>query len=348
MFSYQNPIVQEDLKRIVATPLAWDSFQGKTILVTGATGMIATYITFLFLYMHEHHIANVHVIALCRNKDKASSLYGTFLHRPYFSLLIQDVCDHVDYSGSVDYIFHLAGNASPYAINHTPVDIMKSNLIGTINVLELARKKNSKLFFASTREVYGSVQGAVSIDENTFGYFDCMENRACYPESKRAAETLIKSYGLQYGVESYIARIAHSYGPGMKTKDDGRILADLIGNVLRGEDIVLKSDGSALRSFCYVSDVVIGILYIILKGESGQAYNLSNENDEITIGNLAMLLSGMSNGKSKVFYERTFNQAGYCNYRRVALSNSKIYNLGWRPQTNLLEGLERTLLSERN
>lgn len=343
MFSYHHPIVQEDLQRIVAEPLDWYTFQGKTVLVTGATGMLATYLTFFFLYLNEHQKMDVHVVALCRNKEKGLELFDKFLGKDYFEIIIQDVCDSIFYNGDVDYIFHLAGNASPYAINNSPVDIMKSNLLGTISVLELAKIRNSKVFFASTREVYGKVEGVEVLSESTFGRLDCLENRACYPESKRAAEALLKSYELQYGLDIYIARIAHSYGPGMKTQNDGRIMADLVGNVVRGEDIVLKSDGSAERAFCYITDAVAGIFYIIFKGEAGEAYNLSNETEEISIKELAFLLSELSGGKSKVRFNKTTNLKGYCNYQRIGLDNSKLCDLGWNPIVNLADGITNTI-----
>lgn len=347
MFSYNNPIVQDDLRRIVSDSLDWREFQGKSVLVTGATGMIATYVTFLLIYLNEHHICDVHAIVLCRNKDNAKYLYGSFLGCDYFSLITQDVCNPIEVDGPIDIIFHLAGNSSPYAINHSPVDIMRTNLIGTFSVMELAKQKNSKVFFASTREVYGKVEGLSSLSERDFGSQDCMEPRACYPESKRAAEALTKSYEQQYGVETYIARIAHSYGPGMRTVNDGRIMADLIGNVLRDEDVVLKSDGSAIRAFCYVTDVIRGMIYILLNGKAGFAYNLSNEDEEISIKNLAMMLSKLSKGNSKVLCGRSINQTGYSSFKRVALDNSKLYKLGWNPQIRLIDGLERTLNSEQ-
>ena len=347
MIVFKNQIVQEDLSQICKTKLDWREFDEKTVLIAGATGMLAGYLTYTFLYFKEHYGIEVRVIALCRTKSKAENIFKEFLNKPYFTLLLQDVCEPIQYEGKIDYIFHLAGNASPHFINTDPVGIMKTNLLGTINVLELAKVKGSKVFFASTREVYGRNENARSLDENAFGVINPMENRSCYPESKRAAETLMRSFYVQYGVQTFLARIAHSYGPGMKIDNDGRIMSDLIGNVVRGEDIVLKSTGEALRAFCYVTDAITGIFYIVLKGEPGEAFNLSNENEEITIKDLAMKLASLSNDKSRVVFEIPKESNGYCNYKRVGLNTKKLEKLGWYPKTSLIKGLNRTVLSFR-
>lgn len=343
MVDYQNQIIQEDLESICQSNLNWNEFNKKTILITGATGMLAAYLTYTFLYLRVQQNIHVKVIVLCRTKAKAEQLYGDFIGKDYFSLLLQDVCEPIPYEGPIDYIFHLAGNASPFFINNDPVGILKTNLLGTINMLELAKEKRAKLFFASTREVYGKNENACSLDESAFGSIDPMENRSCYPESKRAAESLLRSYYVQFGVETFIARIAHSYGPGMKIENDGRIMSDLIGNVVRGEDIVLKSSGDALRAFCYISDAITGILYIVLKGKAGEAYNLANETEEIAIKELATSLAALSNGKSKVVFLLQTANTGYCNYKRVGLDTGKLENLGWKPSVSLMNGLERTL-----
>lgn len=343
MVDYKNQIVQEDLARICQSNLNWNEFNNKTVLITGATGMLAVYLAYTFLYLREECGVNVRVMALCRTKAKAEGVYRDFVDKGFFSLLLQDICSPIDCDDNIDYIFHLAGNASPHFINNDPVGILQTNLIGTINVLELAQKKHAKVFFASTREVYGKNENACSLDEAAFGSIDPMENRSCYPESKRAAESLLRSYYVQFGVETFIARIAHSYGPGMKIDNDGRIMSDLIGNVVRGEDIVLKSSGDALRAFCYVSDAITGILYVVLKGKAGEAYNLANETEEIAIKELATSLAALSNGKSKVVFMLQTANTGYCNYKRVGLDTGKLEKLGWKPSVSLMNGLERTL-----
>lgn len=345
MFEYKNKVVQEDLRLMAEENLDWHLFDGKTILVTGATGMLATYISYFLLYLKEKKGIDLKLLALCRTKSKAENTYKEFLNKPYFNLLLQDVCEPIQYDGSIDYIFHLAGNASPHFINTDPVGIVKSNMLGTFNILELSKeKKTSKVIFASTREVYGKNEKVESLTETSFGTIDPMENRSCYPESKRAAETIFRSYFLQYGINFNALRIAHSYGPGMNLHSDGRVMADLMGNVVDGKDIELKSTGEALRAFCYITDAVTGIFYATLKGEPGEAYNLANETEEISIRDLAQLLVSLRKDKNlNVVFNIPADNTGYCNYRRVGLCTDKLEVLGWKPNTNLYAGIKKTL-----
>ena len=337
-------IIKEDLQRMSEAKLPWRELDGKTVLVTGATGMLASYVTWLLLYLHEHAGINVSVVALCRNRQKAEQCFGSYVGKSYFSLLIQDVCEPIAYDEPIDYIFHLAGNASPHFINTDPVGIMKCNLLGTINVLELARHKQvSKVLFASTREVYGKNEEAERLNESAFGVLDPLDDRSCYPESKRAAETLLKSYYLQYGVAFNTVRIAHAYGPTMKLENDGRVMADLMGDVVAGRDIVMKSSGEAIRAFQYITDAVTGLFFVLFHGEPAHAYNLANETEPISIRNLAQLLASLREDKPIHVIMTNGEQKGYCNYRRTALDITAIEQLGWKPKVSLEEGIKRML-----
>ena len=341
----KNDIIIEDLQRMSEARLPWRELDGKSILVTGATGMLASYVTWLLLYLHEHADVNVSVTALCRNHQKAEQYFESYAGRPYFHLLTQDVCEPVGYKGKVDYIFHLAGNASPYFINSDPVGIMKCNLLGTMNVLDFARDSGvKKVIFASTREVYGRNEEAELLDEQEYGTIDPLDDRSCYPESKRAAETLLKSYYLQYGVPFNSVRIAHSYGPTMKLENDGRVMADLMGDVAAGRDIVLKSSGGAVRAFLYITDAVVGMFTVLFHGKTAKAYNLANETEPISIRDLAQLLASSRKDKSIQTVVSEEKQKGYCAYRRTALDTSAIEQLGWKPLVPLKEGIERVLL----
>lgn len=339
-----SEVIIEDLQRMSEVHLPWREFDGKTVLVTGATGMLASYVTGLLLYLHEHAGINITVIALCRNRQKAEQYFGSYLAKSYFHLLIQDVCTPIAYKCKVDYVFHLAGNASPYFINSDPVGIMRCNLLGTMNVLEYARNSLSKkVLFASTREVYGKNEEAELLDEQAFGTLNPLDDRSCYPESKRAAETLLKSYYLQYGVNFNTIRIAHSYGPTMKLENDGRVMADLMGDVLAGRDIMLKSSGEAVRAFLYITDAVAGMFTVLFHGEPAMAYNLANETEPISIKDLAHMMATLREDKKIKVVVSEGGQKGYCTYRRTALDTSAIEQLGWKPQISLKEGINRVL-----
>ena len=338
----KREVVIEDLREMREAELPWGELDGKTVLVTGATGMLASYVTWLLLHLHEREGIHVSVVALCRNRQKAEQFFGSYIGEPYFHLLIQDVCEPIAYEGKVDYIFHLAGNASPHFINTDPVGIMKGNLLGTMNVLELAReKRTAKVLFASTREVYGANEHANKLDECSYGVLDPLDARSCYPESKRAAETLLKSYRLQYGVDFNTIRIAHTYGPTMTLENDGRVMADLVGDVVAGRDIVLKSNGEAIRAFLYVTDAVLGMFTVLFRGKAGEAYNLANETEPVSIRELAQRLAASRNDKTIRVVVNEGDQKGYCAYRRTALDTTAIAQLGWKPQVSLEEGIRR-------
>jgi len=345
MTEHQKTIVVGDLFSMSQTALPWQLLEGKTVLVTGATGMLASYVTWLLLFLHERKGINVTVVALCRNRGKALDFFGEHTGKPYFHLLIQDVCDPIAYHGPVHFVFHLAGNASPHFINTDPVGILRCNLLGTMNLLEWARKaQSSRVILASTREVYGKSEGRALLDESAYGTLDPLDYRSCYPESKRAAEALLKAYHLQYGIPFNSVRIAHSYGPAMLLKNDGRVMADLLGDVVAGHDIVLKSNGEAVRAFIYVADAVTAMFTVLFRANQAETYNLANEAEPISIKDLARLLTQLRKDKTlKVVCHASQETAkGYCDYRRVALDTSKLQALGWKPTVSLREGISRT------
>jgi nucleoside-diphosphate-sugar epimerase len=341
----KREVIIEDLREMCEAELPWGELDGKTVLVTGATGMLASYVTWLLLHLHEREGIHVSVVALCRNRQKAEQFFGSYVGEPYFHLLIQDVCEPIAYEGKVDYVFHLAGNASPYFINSDPVGIMRCNLVGTMNVLDWGRVSGvAKVIFASTREVYGKNEEAELLDEQAYGTLDPQDDRSCYPESKRAAETLLKSFFLQYGVGFNTIRIAHAYGPTMRLENDGRVMADLMGDVVAGRDIVLKSSGEAIRAFLYITDAVIGMFTVLFKGKVAEAYNLANETEPISIRNLAELLASSQKDKAIRVVIKEGGQKGYCSYRRTALDTTAIEALGWKPLVSLEDGIKKVLL----
>lgn len=347
MFGYMNKIIQKDMGEIISCPnLDWSKLNNKSVLITGANSQIATYVVYTLMFIVEKLGVNTKVIALCRNADSATRNFGNFIGRDDFSIIYQDICVEIDFNEDVDYIFHFAGNASPYYIKNDPVGILQSNLIGTFNVLQFAHKHNTrKVIFASTREVYGENANKDELFESDFGYVNPMDDRSCYPESKRAAESILKSYYLQYGINFNTIRIAHTYGPGMKISKDGRIMSDLLSNVINGENIVLKSKGDALRSFCYITDTIRALFLILFEGDDACAYNLANENDEISIKALAeKLVSMYSDKKLSVVYDIPANlPMAYCNYKRVKLNVDKLSALGWMPQVCIEDGIRRTV-----
>jgi len=343
MINYLHPQVQEDLKELTEQNLPWAALENKTVLITGATGMLASYVGFTLLYLNEHLNLNIKPVFLARSQEKLNQVYGNSINNVHG--LVQDVCEPINYSGTIDYIFHAAGAASPYFILNDPVGIINANVQGTQNILELARSSNTKnIVFASTREIYGRVEGKLNITETDMGVLDPLDPRSCYPESKRLAETLFMAYYTQHKVNFNALRIAHTYGPGMQIEGDGRVMSDLINDVVNKRDIHLKSTGEAERAFCYITDAISGIFRVMLQGEPATAYNLANELEPIRIIDLANLLQKIANnGKSVKVETDKSNQAGYTNYKRTALDSSRLNALNWQPVVELKDGLEKTL-----
>lgn len=349
MFGYRNIVVQNDLDEIIRREeIPFEILRDKSVLITGASGMLATYMVYTLIRLNEVKGYNINVMALVRNKEKAEKRFCDFLENEKFELLVQDVCEEIKTEKEIDYIVHAAGNASPKFIINDPVGIIKANTLGTINVLEFAKKSEVKnVLYTSTREVYGKVDNADEIYENTMGVLEPTELRACYPESKRMSETILESYRVQYGVPYCTVRIAHSYGPGMAIDEDGRVMSDFISDIVNNRNIVLKSEGTAKRAFCYITDAVSALFLVLLKGENGSVYNVANEKEEKEIREVAsMLVQLKEESNLKVVFDIPETQsAGYSKMGRVKLNTEKLEKLGWSVEVYLKEGLERTVES---
>jgi nucleoside-diphosphate-sugar epimerase len=345
MINYKNKIVQEDLRAICQSSVPWEKLKHKTVLVTGATGMLASYFSFMILYLNEKHHFGIKIILLARNADKVEKVFGDKTENA--EVLIQDVCDEITYPDKIDYILHAAGAASPHYIINDPTGIINANTLGTMNVLELAKDTGKpKIIFTSTREIYGKVENKDTITETDMGTLDPLNSRSCYPESKRMAETLLKSYSDQYNIPFNTLRIAHSYGPGMQTQNDGRVMADFMNDAIHNRVIQLKSAGKAERAFCYLTDVIEAMFLAMVKGKNREAYNLANETEPIEILGLAKLIQKIAqNSKGVSVAADDTSQKGYTNYKRIALGTSKVEQLGWKPKVALEDGLTKTLKS---
>lgn len=343
---YNKAVVQKDLSAIVAdSHISFEGLREKTVLVTGAMGMIAYYFTCTLMYLNQHSDMHIKVIALVRNGDRAREGFKGFLESRYFQLMIQDVCETIDYEGRIDYIFHAAGGASPKMIKNDPLGIIRANVEGTFNILELAKKRGAiRVVYPSTREVYGKVENVSWITESMMGITDPLENRSCYPESKRMAEQIFKSYYISQGINSTLLRIAHVYGPGMDIDHDGRVMSDFISDIVNERDIVLKSDGSAERAFCYLSDAVRAIFLTMLKDTGFEVYNIANETEPMEIRNVAKILVDMKREKGlQIVYQIEDDHSNYCSFQRVGLDTAKLEALGWKPFVTLREGLQKTV-----
>lgn len=338
------PLLAEDLSGILGAPLPWEALHGRRILVTGASGFIGGHIVEALAWLnHCSPGAGLRIHALARDLEKLRQRLPWLNIPGDIDPVIQDVTLPWQPGTLLDFIIHAASPASPRDYLRRPVDTVLANTNGTLQLLELARQAQARLLFLSSGVVYGeNTLQSETIGENDFGGENPLAPRACYSESKRLAETLCHAYHAQYGVDARIARISHSYGPGMRL-DDGRAITDLLADVLQGRDIRLDSDGSASRPFCYVSDTVQGLFHILLCGEAGNAYNLG-ATQETTILELAHHIIAAAGQTGRLTVHPLARSAPAPAARSSGHFNiDKIGQLGWAPRTDLQSGLARML-----
>lgn len=343
-----NKIIDEDLVIITSQDLKWERFRNKTVFISGATGFLPAYLIYTFLYLNDKLNLDLKVIGLARNESKAKEKYSAELKRKDFLLLYQDVCEPVNYNEKIDFIIHAASQASPKFYGSDPVGTLNANVLGTNNLLHLAKKNcvESFLFF-STSEVYGEVpENQIPTKEDEFGYLDPANVRSCYGESKRLGETMCVSWMHQYNIPVKIVRPFHTYGPGMDL-NDGRVYADFISDIVHNRNIEMKSDGQAKRAFCYISDATVAFLIVLLNGNNGEAYNAGNPQQEISILNLAEKLVKMFPEKNLKVITQNNSNSGYLRSKvsRVCPDITKISILGWKPVISIETGFKKTIMS---
>ena len=347
-----NSIVKEDVANIIENGGdMWARFAGKTVLVTGANGLIPYYFVVTLLVLNESVLKGreCRVIGLVRNRQKAEAKFQGLLERNDFKLLVQDVTEPMNFSSPVDFMIHAASQASPKYYAEDPVGTFLPNVIGTLHLLEIAKRLQSEGFlFVSGGEIYGVVPDEkIPTKEEDYGWLDPMSVRSCYAEGKRAGETLCVAWHKQHDVPAVVARLAHTYGPGLDFKD-GRVFADFVRDVVQGQDIRLSSDGSATRSFCYMTDAILGMFMVLLKGERGKAYNVCNDEACVSIRELAEMLVGLfPEKKLSVKFSGDKAPTGYMKspISRSCIDSSRLRTLGWRPRVGIREGFRRTVLS---
>jgi nucleoside-diphosphate-sugar epimerase len=329
----------QDLKTAAESTVNIERLRDKTILITGASGTIGSFIVDTLLGCNMADKTNITVYALGRSAERLENRFKD-VKTDKLIFVEYDMREKITFDFRADYIIHAGGNAYPGAFNGDPVGTIVENVLGTYSLLEYGRDHGAKRFlYVSSGEVYG--QGDLSLDsfdESYGGYIDPVSPRSCYPISKRTAENLCASYSKEYGLETVIARPCHTYGPCI-TENDNRANVQFLRNALNGEDIVMKSEGKQMRSYCYVPDCVSAILTILINGKSGEAYNCSNPDARTTIVGLAEEFAGAVNRKV-VFKDA--NEEDMSNRTPIAkqvLSSEKLVSLGWTGKYDVHTGV---------
>jgi len=315
--------------------------QGKAVLISGSTGMLASYMVFFMVYLNEFHNYNIKILAMYRDITKFNERFGAYADK------IIPISHPLDSPIDVDcdYIIHAASLASPQYYTVQPIDVILPNLLGTYNLLELAFRKKARPLYFSSISVYGNFScGKTIISENDFGSIDPIDPHSCYDESKRAGESLCAAYYRQKNVPSVIARIAHTYGPTMDVVNDPRVFASFVKNATNKENIEIKSDGSAKRSFCYITDATAAYFKLLLNGVPGEAYNVCNTEQTLSIRELGEIISNIA--KVDFIFKKRSDDEVYLqdsNADAVIYSSEKLEALGFSFKVDVKQGFTKVL-----
>jgi nucleoside-diphosphate-sugar epimerase len=329
--------------------IPWQQLEGKRVLVTGASGFVASHICEVLLCANQAFGIGSEILGLVRDTDGFAQRFSRYLDRSDLACIEQNLNLPLQMPdiGKVDFIIHAASKASPRYFGTDPIDIISTNIIGTRNLLEFARHHEiDRFLYVSSAEVYGQ-PAKVPTSESDYGYLDPTDLRSCYAESKRMAENMCTCWGHEHSLPTSVVRLFHTYGPGMKL-DDGRVYTDFIRNVVERSPIQLLGDGSATRSFCYIYDVVAAVFLVLLRGQQPTTYNVGNDGGEMSIMDFGETLVRLyPDRSSKVVKNAALAKPGYLvsSIDRTCPDITRLKQLGWRPMTTIESGLRKTVES---
>lgn len=343
---FENKQYQEDLKSISSIELPWEKLYNRSILISGASGLIGSFFVDVIMHKNQKEGLNCTIHALGRNEQKVRERFAYCHNTDFFKFYICDINEPFlnKELGEMDYVFHLASNTHPFQYSTDPIGTITTNIIGVKNMLDFAvEHKAKRMVFVSSNEIYGENRGDVeTFNEDYCGYIDCNTMRAGYPESKRCGEALCQAYLHQKGLDIVIARLTRSYGPTMLMSDT-KAISQFFRKAIAGEDIILKSAGNQYYSYTYVADAVSGLLTVLLRGKAGNAYNIADETSDIKLKDLSELIAETV-GKNVIFKEPDdIEKAGYSVATKARLSGMKIREIGWIPRYDIKSGVQRTI-----
>lgn len=339
-----SKIMREDVERILADNLIpWSALRGATVLVTGGTGTIGAAIARTLSAAGKRFGLESRIVIHGRNKVKAAPL----AELPGVEFLPGDIREPLTIDGNVDHIFHCAALAKSPDMASNPVGVAETSLKGAWNALSLAREKRPKsVVFLSSMEVYGATDPALPVvTEKDMGTIDVEDPRSCYPESKRMGECLGACFHAQYGVPVKMARLAQTFGAGSSVEDT-LVAIQFARNAMAGEDIILHTEGRSRGNFCYISDAVRALLFVLLKGKNGEAYNIANPAACVTIREMAEIVAAdVCGGEVSVVVNPPSDilKRGYARDVTRRLGTEKLERLGWVPTHGLAEMYRRTI-----
>lgn len=325
----------------------WDRLEGKTLYLSGASGMLGSLLVDAVMKRNGTLPAGrwCRVLAAGRDRQAAEARFPRWLGHPAFRFLEQDVSRPLDAAaGKPDYWIHAASTTHPVAYATEPINTVLANVLGTQNLLEqAARSAGSRFLLLSSVEIYGENRGDTRAFQEAYcGYLDCNTLRAGYPESKRVSEALCQAYIAEKGVDAVIIRLPRCYGPTMRMTDS-KAVAQFIKKGVRRENIVLKSEGDQLYSYAHALDAVSGILWVLLAGETGAAYNLASPGSDLTLRELAAIAARCAGTRVVFDLPGETERRGYSTASTAVMDARKLRGLGWRAQYDIGSGVRETI-----
>lgn len=311
-----------------------DQIKGKTVLVTGATGLIGSLLVKGMLALNSMFDCRISIIALARNPNK------TFAKNSVIWIL-QDITQPLTITAKVNYIFHCAAVTSSSQMMEHPAKTLLTTFEGTAEILRFARYASvESTVFLSSIESYGSFTTDKEISEEDSGYINPLLPRSCYPIGKKAAETLCSCFYAEYDSPVKIARLTQTFGPGVQS-DDNRVFAQFARSVIEKKPIVLHTEGTSSKPYCYTVDALNALFYILFKGQNGEAYNVANPSTYISIRDMAEMVASKF-GAASVKIEK-FDNLGYAPPTLSRLGVEKLLKIGWEPRYSLEEMFTRLI-----
>ena len=312
-----------------------DRLNNKTVMITGGTGFIGSLLVRFFSFLNLQQQRNITVVLLVRDEEKARKIIGNISN---VTLVRGDICDASVISAiqmGINYIFHCAATTVSRTMVEKPVEVAEGIVLGTSNIMKLARNKNAEsVIYLSSMEVYGKFDyNSGTVCEEQLGFVEIMNSRSCYPLGKRMAENICFDYCSEYGIPVKIARLTQTFGPGV-LQSDHRVFAQFAWSVIHGEDIVLHTKGESDTNCCYTADVILALFLLLFYGKSGEAYNVTNEANHMTVREMAeLVVNKIAHGNISVKVEMDdHNVNGYAAPTKLNLSSQKIKKLGWNPK----------------
>lgn len=351
----EHTLYKEDLEYICEfLKKRIDEIRGRSIVITGASGLIGSCVVDSLMYMNLNYLKEgerTTVAVMGRNRKRLEERFSYAFkgNMPCLKIIEQDLGVEFDMTevletllkGNADYIIHAASNSDPKNFSLHPVGTITANIKGMTGILEYAKQKNSRVLYVSSREVYGFIENKTAYEEEDYGVIDFNGLRSCYPESKRVSELLCRSYAEEFGTSTAMARLGYVYGPTM-LMSDSKAIAQFMKKAIEGENIVMKSKGEQIRSYCYVADIVDGMFRILLDDRKGEAFNVANREAEISIRGLAEEIAKCADVQVEFELPDDIEAKGYSAPQDAIIDERKLRKLGYEPRYRIEKGIQRT------